>query len=397
MTSLFYPFTKDIYILRKKLSLDETNKALSLKQKFDFGKERPEIYSLITLAEPIMDIASEVDIPMIEKHNLKLGDTVLVKETGDENLVKIFDELESLPKVNYVPGGSAENTMRVLGWCLNMEKYDRENFKITMIGSLGDDLYKEKIIKELEEFGVNPMFEVLEGDKTSRCCVCIYQKEKLFATQIRASKRLSENFIEQHMEEILAHKALFIEGYMVSNKFNICKKLCEHFIKDKKLIILSLSAVFIVKFHYDKLIELANDADIIAGNFEEAKEFAGGKTDDIEEIFINIFEKLKPKEDRLIVITDGPKGAYFGKYNYEEQRLDHYIRYFANKLKDEEIQDLNGAGDAFLGGFLSRYMKGESVHDCCKIGIEAATVSLKNIGCTFPKEKNILIDLEMED
>ena len=42
-------------------------------------------------------------------------------------------------------------------------------------------------------------------------------------------------------------------------------------------------------------------------------------------------------------------------------------------------------------------MKGESVHDCCKIGIEAATVSLKNIGCTFPKEKNILIDLEMED
>ena len=145
------------------------------------------------------------------------------------------------------------------------------------------------------------------------------------------------------------------------------------------------------------MIELANDADIIAGNLEEAKEFTGGKTDDIEEVFINIFEKLKPKEDRLIVITDGPKGAYFGKYNYEEQRLDHYIRYFANKLKDEEIQDLNGAGDAFLGGFLSRYMKGESVHDCCKIGIEAATVSLKNIGCTFPKEKNILIDLEMED
>lgn len=176
-----------------------------------------------------------------------------------------------------------------------------------MIGSLGDDLYKDKIIKELEEFGVNPMFGVLKADKTSRCCVCIYQKEKLFATQIRASKRLSEEFIEQHLEEILSHKALFIEGYMVSNKFNICKKLSEHFINDKKLIILSLSACFIVKFHYNKLIELANDADIIAWNLEEAKEFSGGKTDDIEEVFINIFEKLKQKEDRLIVITDGPK------------------------------------------------------------------------------------------
>ena len=124
MASLFYPFTKDIYKSRQKLSLEFNKNNLSLNQKFDFGKERPEIFSLITLAEPIMDIVSEVDIPMIEKYNLKLGDTVLVKEIGDENLVKIFEEIEKLPKVNYVPGGSAENTMRVLGWCLNMEPYE---------------------------------------------------------------------------------------------------------------------------------------------------------------------------------------------------------------------------------------------------------------------------------
>ena len=86
-------------------------------------------------------------------------------------------------------------------------------------------------------------------------------------------------------------KALFIEGYMVSNKFNICKKLCEHFIKDKKLIILSLSAVFIVKFHYDKLIELANDADIIAGNFEE-----------IDGLIPLIFIPMSNKSERLYTI-----------------------------------------------------------------------------------------------
>ena len=183
---------------------------------------------------------------------------------------------------------------------------------------------------------------------------------------------------------------------MVSNKFNICKKLCEYFVKDNKLIILSLSATFIVKFHREKIIELANDADIIAGNMEEAMEFVGHKSDDIKNIFEIMFEKLKPKENRLIVITDGPGGAYYGKYNYEEKRLEHYIHYFAHRLKDEEIQDLNGAGDAFLGGFLSRYMKGDSVHDCCKIGIEAATIILKHVGCNFPKEKNILKDLEDE-
>ena len=397
MVSLFTPFTKDIS-LRKNISSpnDSYGTNFSLNQNFDFCSEGPEIHSLITLAEPIMDITSEIDLPMIQKYNLKWGDTILVNETGDEKILKFYEDLERMSSVKYVPGGSAENTLRVLGWCLNMEPFERQKFKITMIGSIGDDIYKDKIMKALENIGVSTIFEVLKGDKTSRCGVGVYQKEKLFATQLRASKRLSEKFIDEHLDEILSYNALFIEGYMVSNKFNICKKLCENFVKDKKLIILSLSACFIVKFHHEKMIELANDADIIAGNMEEAMEFAGNKTDDVKKIFEIMFEKLKPKEKRLIVITDGPNGAYYGKYNYEEKMLEYYIQYFANNLKDEEIQDLNGAGDAFLGGFLSRYMKGDSVHDCCKIGIEAATVILRNVGCNFPLEKNILKDLENE-
>jgi len=395
MTSLFTPFTKDIYG-RKNISspTDSFGTNLSLKRNLDFGNERPEINSLICLAEPIMDITSEIDLKMIQKYNLKWGDTILVNETGDEKMEKIYDDLEKISSVEYVPGGSAENTLRVLGWCLNMEPYERNRFKVSMVGSIGDDVYTEKIIKALKDLGVNPIFEILEGDKTSRCGVGIYKKEKLFATQLRASKRLSEKFVDEHLEEIISYKSLFIEGYMVSNKFNICKKLCEYFVKDKKLIILSLSATFIVKFHHEKIIELANDADIIAGNMEEAMEFVGHKSDDIKNIFEIMFEKLKPKENRLIVITDGPAGAYYGEYNYKEMRLEYYIHYFAHKLKDEEIQDLNGAGDAFLGGFLSRYMKGDSVHDCCQIGIEAATIILKHVGCNFPKEKNILKDLE---
>lgn len=397
MVSLFTPFTKDISH-RKNISspTDSYGTNLSLNQNFLFGKEREEINSLITLAEPIMDITSEIDLKMIQKYNLKWGDTILVNENGDDEILKFYEDLEKMPSVKYVPGGSAENTLRVLGWCLNMEPYERNRFKVSMIGSIGDDVYKDKIMKALSDLGVNPIFEILEGDKTTRCGVGIYQKEKLFATQIRASKRLSEKFIDNHLEEIISYKSLFIEGYMVSSKFNICKKLCEIFVKENKPIILSLSACFIVKFHKEKITELANDADIIAGNKEEAMEFTGNKTDDIEKIFEIMFEKIKPKNNRHILITDGQDGAYYGHYDYNEKMLEHYIHYFAYNLKDEEIQDLNGAGDAFLGGFLSRYMKGDSIHDCCKLGIEAANVVLKNVGCNFPNEKNILKDLENE-
>jgi len=386
MVSLFTPFSETGVFRKTTTDVKFYGNSLSLTQNFYFQQERPEIYSIITLAEPILDITSEIDEEMIKKYNLKWGDTVLIDEKGDDKLVKIYEELESMPNVKYIPGGSAQNSLRVLSWCLNMEPANRDKFKVSMIGSIGDVSYKDKIIGELKDIGVNPIFEVLKDDKTSRCGVGIYKKEKLFATQIRASKRLSEKFIDEHVNEIIAHQALFIEGYMVSNKFDICKKMIGYFVQEKKPIILSLCAPFIVKFYQDKIIELGNEADIICGNMEEAVGFAGEKPKEIEKIFEIIFSKLKPKENRLLVITDGENGAHWGKYNYDEKRLEFIIQYFAIEVKNEDIEDLNGAGDAFLGGFLSKYMKGYSVHDCCKLGIEAATEILKHVGCTFPKD-----------
>jgi hypothetical protein len=38
-------------------------------------------------------------------------------------------------------------------------------------------------------------------------------------------------------------------------------------------------------------------------------------------------------------------------------------------------------------------MKGNSIEDCCHVGIDAATEIIKNVGCTFPKSKNLLYKL----
>ena len=366
------------------------SKSIPLQPSYNFRKERAEINSLLTLGEPVVDITSEIDNKMIEKFHLKLGDSVMVDEIDNKYTTDVFAALESMPAVGYIPGGSAQNTIRVISWCLNMDSERRKKFKVTMLGSIGDDTYQKKIFYALKDIGVNPMLEILKDDKTSRCGVGVYKKEKLFVTQIRASKRLSEEFINNNQENIYSHQALLIEGYMLNNCFDICKKLCQNFRANKKLVVLTLSAPFIIKFHNHKLIEIANDADIIAGNYEEAVELADRKGNDIREIYKNIFKKLNENNNRLLLITDGPNGVYCGKYNYDEQRLESFWTFCANKVKNEDIQDLNGAGDAFLGGFLSQFMKGNSIEDCCHIGIDAATVIIKNVGCTFPKNENLL-------
>ena len=349
-------------------------------------KDHTELFSILGIGDPIVDIISEIDSKTVKENGLKLGDSIFASEDCNNKNTEMFDLLESMPSVSYVPGGSVQNTLRVLSGCLNNDIINRKLFQISMLGSLGDDLYQKKILRSLEDIGVNPFLETLEGDKTSRCGVGIFKKEKLFVTQLRASKRLSDKFIDKNLDKILEHQAFMIEGYLVQNKFDMLKKLCDAYYKRNKTIILTLSAKFIVQFHYEKIIELANKADIIAGSMEEAVELAGNKGETPQEIFENIFRKLKPKENRLLVITDGGNGAFCARYDYKNNHLISFLQCFANKLKEEEIRDLNGAGDAFLGGFLSEYMKGNDIYDCCKKGINAATIILKNVGCTFPKK-----------
>ena len=352
-------------------------------------KDNQEIYSLLGIGDPIVDIIGDITSETIREYNLELGGSILANEDESQRIIEVYKKIENMKTVNYIPGGSVQNTMRVLSWCLNNDSIKREKYTISMLGSVGDDIYKDKILDALNAIGVNSMLEILQNDKTSRCAVGIFQKEKLFVTQLRASKRLSENFIEENLDKILEHQALIIEGYLLNNKFNIVKKLCDLFYEKKKMIILTLSAEFIVKMHYEKIIELGNKSNIIDGSMGEARALARIEKDNYEDVFRSIFKKLKPNNERLLLITDGPNGAYCAKYNYENDDFEFIIRSYAKKIKEEEIKDFNGAGDAFLGGFLSEYMKGSSIIQSCKNGINAASVILKNVGCTFPRNTTL--------
>lgn len=49
-----------------------------------------------------------------------------------------------------------------------------------------------------------------------------------------------------------------------------------------------------------------------------------------------------------------------------------------------DIVDTNGAGDAFVGGFLAAFIKGKDIAECCKAGNFAASVIIKTAGTALP-------------
>jgi adenosine kinase len=50
------------------------------------------------------------------------------------------------------------------------------------------------------------------------------------------------------------------------------------------------------------------------------------------------------------------------------------------------LVDTNGAGDAFVGGFLSQVVAGKGVDEAVRAGNYAANTIIQRSGCTFPPQ-----------
>ena len=128
--------------------------------------------SIIAIGNPIVDISAEIDKESVRRFNLSWGGTFFANESN----MGFYEELESKPQVTYIPGGSIQNTLRVTSWCLNMEPKNKGKYRITMLGAIGQDGYKDKILNALQSAGVKPLLQVIPNMCTSRCGVGICLK-----------------------------------------------------------------------------------------------------------------------------------------------------------------------------------------------------------------------------
>jgi len=311
--------------------------------------------SLVAIGNPIVDISAEITRQILDKFHLSFGQTVFANQSN----IGFYQELENMPQVTYIPGGSIQNTLRVMAWCLYMNPDNARFFKVTMLGATGKDNYRDKIINAFNGSGVNHILQIIPNMQTSRCGVGIHQKERCLLPEIRASNCLTEEFVNEHLDEIMKHDALLIEGYFLQEKYDLCLNLCTKFKDQRKLVILTLSAITIVQQHYDKVMEIANYCDVIVGNMAEIEALAGINNMDYKTTFEKVSKNLTIKKERLFVVTHGSKGVILGKYDYTKGNMDFILQCFPTVMKMEDIVDLNGAGDAFLGGFLSQFMQGK--------------------------------------
>lgn len=111
-----------------------------------------------------------------------------------------------------------------------------------------------------------------------------------------------------------------------------------------------------------KVFDLAKEVEIFFVNKDEAIEILAARKADQEKLNDEEFllKELKKSGARVVVITDGGKGAW---------------AYDGNEIVHEEAlliktMDTTGAGDAFASGFLAAHIKGKFLRECVKWGIK---------------------------
>merc|ERR1712127_490619 len=146
---------------------------------------------------------------------------------------------------------------------------------------------------------------------------------------------------------------------------------------------MNLSAPFLMQVPPFKavFVETMPYVDFLFGNETEARTWAeteGWESTDIE--FIATRLSLIPSAKggkRTVVITQGCDPTIVAISG-------EVTEYPILALAKEKLVDTNGAGDAYVGGFLAGLSKGLPVADCCKAGAYSASVIVQHSGCTFP-------------
>jgi len=333
--------------------------------------------SIVGLGNPLLDITANVHDQFLEKYGLKMDNAILA---GDEHM-PMYDEMTKDFKSEFIAGGATQNSIRVAQWMLKNHCKNATSF----FGCVGKDAFGKTLRECAEKDGVNVHYMEHDDIATGTCAVCVNgDGERSLVANLSAANKFDIDHLSDNRSKDIVEKAKFY--YSAGFHLTVCPpavmKLAEHATLQNKVFMLNLSAPFIVQFFKDPLLAAVPHADYIFGNENEAGEFgkSHGWGEDLAIVALRLAQmpKASGARCRTVIFTQGSKPTIVAS--------NGSIRLFdVPALAQSDIVDTNGAGDAFVGGFISQLAQGKSIEKCVDAGHWAAQVVIRRSGCTLPE------------
>ncbi len=224
----------------------------------------------------------------------------------------------------------------------------RLGLNVAMLTAIGKDHYGQEILNTYKKEGVNAEFVRVNSDKpTNYHFVLTFQAERTILIKHEDYKYADPGGLDKKTDWLYFSS-------IGEHTLPFHKKVGDYLKKHPDVRMGFNPGTFQLRFGAQKLKEIYKHTHALFVNREEAEHILGTKKNDIVPLF-NGLHKLGPK---IIVITDGPDGAYAS---------DGANRYFMPPYPDPKPPvSRTGAGDAFSTGFLCALIYGLPVHDALR-------------------------------
>jgi len=236
---------------------------------------------------------------------------------------------------------------------------------VAVFGKVGNNPFKETILKRLGEKKVSSEFCQFEDDYYKISSILLTpQGERTIIHYETPSHLLKEFFLHDDLKK--AKNIYFSPLPHLDLKDKV--KMIVFLKGDQTNTFVNLSIVDCRK-KPEELTEIFDALDVLFVNGHEFSELIKKPYDEID---FSSYRMDKPYlKDRIIIVTDGEKGShgYFGgKY------------YFQEAVKPEKIVDTTGCGDAYTAGFIAQYLKSKDVIASMKSGAVYAANKISRLG-----------------
>lgn len=330
---------------------------------------------LFGMGNPLLDISADVPASYLEKYSLKPNDAIL----AEDKHMPIYRELvQSHKPVQYIAGGATQNTIRVAQWMLQRER------ATTYMGCTGKDEFGAQLRTKAEADGVRVNYMESAEHATGTCACLITGKVRSLVANLGAANHYEKSHLLDPSNWSLLERAKFayIGGFFLTVSPDSIVEVGKHCSETNKYFMMNLSAPFIPLAFKDSLMKAMPYIDILFGNESEAEALTnslGLGVTDIKEIALKVasLPKVNQNRKRVVIFTQGPNPVLVC-------REGAITEYPILPITEEEIVDTNGAGDSWVGGFLSQLVQDKSIGECVRGGNYTANVVIKMSGCTYP-------------
>lgn len=151
------------------------------------------------MGNPLLDISANVDKEFLAKYELKENDAIIASEKH-KNLYK---DLTDNHKVDYIAGGSVQNSLRVAQWLTGIPKVT------TFFGCVGQDKYGKILYDRASGDGVNVRYQYSDKEPTGTCAALITGHNRSLCANLGSANCFTIDHIEKPENRALLESAQF--------------------------------------------------------------------------------------------------------------------------------------------------------------------------------------------